>query len=812
MLKKAQLIIASLFFLIFISEKSYAQLFWDQACSFNGTASSYFSVKHSSTLNLPGSFTIEMWINPVNVSSPSIQHLMQKRVSGSNGYAVLLNGGKVEIRTNNVSRIIGNASLPNNVWSHIAARYNSSNGVFSVYINSVLDASVTIAGAAAVSNTDTLIIGKGGSNPFSGLIDNLRIWNNVLTPTELGKYYRSIIATNSGKYSDLVLSLPFQHDHSDGSHFTLDDRTSYDNDGLNRGIAAYSLMNRPSVTTASNESVFINSADDYLSGKANATVSPVTEITIEAWVRADQDIDNLMVVSKGQSMSAGVRYGLYIEDDFSGYLRATINGNETFVSDNYSWSGTWNHVAFTYSSLDGKYEFFLNGKSIGVGVNNQGTINSAGTDSIFVGDHNDLGEFFIDEVRISNKVKSLSYIKKGLYKNIEDGVDSSTVTEAVYNFDGYLTCATDNGPELHFRNGAMFSHPAAIPDIPVSPLISTNVIPESFYMNEYFERIPSFGTDGYIDNSFYVWPVDSIYDINVFVALNHTRSNNLKIVLYSPEGDSCVLFNQNEFAGEADNVICIFDDQADSSIANSLSYASITPKIKPLNNLNSAFNLSKTNGSWTLRIYDLYLSDFGYLYSWGFQVNNQNEKRKVQRAVMFSQGFYSPALNNTIRDTFTCKLRSITSPYAVIGTSNYYLETNGTANFDFTNTPVSFEQNYFIQINHRNSIETWSSGYTNFRYFSGYAFGYTFTLDSLYTFGENVISVDNSPKRFAMYSGDVNQDGVVDATDNGAIDNDATNFATGYLPTDLNGDEVIDASDAAISDNNAANFVSKITP
>ena len=53
---------------------------------------------------------------------------------------------------------------------------------------------------------------------------------------------------------------------------------------------------------------------------------------------------------------------------------------------------------------------------------------------------------------------------------------------------------------------------------------------------------------------------------------------------------------------------------------------------------------------------------------------------------------------------------------------------------------------------------------------------------------------------------------MIDATDNGAIDNDAGNFATGYLPTDLNGDEVIDASDALIADNNSANFVSAVTP
>lgn len=75
-----------------------------------------------------------------------------------------------------------------------------------------------------------------------------------------------------------------------------------------------------------------------------------------------------------------------------------------------------------------------------------------------------------------------------------------------------------------------------------------------------------------------------------------------------------------------------------------------------------------------------------------------------------------------------------------------------------------------------------------------------------------MIRVDLSPLRHAFYSGDVNQDGTVDATDLSMIDNDAYNFVTGYVKTDLTGDNFVDATDAAIADNNAANFVSVVRP
>ena len=89
---------------------------------------------------------------------------------------------------------------------------------------------------------------------------------------------------------------------------------------------------------------------------------------------------------------------------------------------------------------------------------------------------------------------------------------------------------------------------------------------------------------------------------------------------------------------------------------------------------------------------------------------------------------------------------------------------------------------------------------------------YDFSTDANKAYGNNLSLVDNSPVRFAMFSGDVNQDGTVDASDLSLIDNDAVNFVTGYVSTDLNGDNFVDATDFSLADNNALNFVSVIRP
>lgn len=65
--------------------------------------------------------------------------------------------------------------------------------------------------------------------------------------------------------------------------------------------------------------------------------------------------------------------------------------------------------------------------------------------------------------------------------------------------------------------------------------------------------------------------------------------------------------------------------------------------------------------------------------------------------------------------------------------------------------------------------------------------------------------------KWCIYSGDVNQDGIVDIGDLVLVDNDNYNFVTGYTNTDINGDGIVDVTDLVTADYNNLNFVSKVT-
>ena len=174
---------------------------------------------------------------------------------------------------------------------------------------------------------------------------------------------------------------------------------------------------------------------------------------------------------------------------------------------------------------------------------------------------------------------------------------------------------------------------------------------------------------------------------------------------------------------------------------------------------------------------------------------------------VITEGLYNPVLNLlNKKDSVNFYFRKVNSPYLISDTLKAV-----TDSVNFISAGVSRRMkkgNYYIQVKHRNSIETWSRA--GGEYFSpGDNFIYDFTDNISKAFGNNLMLKGTM---YCIYSGDINQDGTIDGADGLMIENDAANFITGYTLTDLNGDEITDGSDAVIADNNASNFINAVTP
>ena len=164
------------------------------------------------------------------------------------------------------------------------------------------------------------------------------------------------------------------------------------------------------------------------------------------------------------------------------------------------------------------------------------------------------------------------------------------------------------------------------------------------------------------------------------------------------------------------------------------------------------------------------------------------------------EGYYNGVMMNT-RDTVKAYLKNITSPYALVDSASAVIDSvNFRGEFRFKNADNG---TYYIVLKHRNSIETWSkSGGIVFTKYS--SMSYDFTNAATQAYGNNMILVGT---KWCIISGDVNQDGSVDALDRSACWNDRN--LSGHYATDLNGDGVVDALDRSICWNNRNLMVQK---
>lgn len=185
-------------------------------------------------------------------------------------------------------------------------------------------------------------------------------------------------------------------------------------------------------------------------------------------------------------------------------------------------------------------------------------------------------------------------------------------------------------------------------------------------------------------------------------------------------------------------------------------------------------------------------------------IQSVNTGVKILDLTVLLEGFYDPNINSMIRDTVRVYLRNATNPFAIVDSSKDLLSPAGLASFIFNNAANGV--NYYLQIKHRNALETWSKTTVSF---TSNHLNYNFTTNANKAFGDNMVL---SGSKYVIYEGDVNHDGSVDLNDNAIIENDAFNFESGYIVTDVNGDGIADLNDQAIADNNAYNFVVKLTP
>lgn len=153
--------------------------------------------------NIPtNSFTIEAWVYPQGSSFSRIVFAQQNTsnfvsfgvsISNTVYFYVVSSGTTYSIVTTN--------ALPINQWTHVAARWIPGSNTTEVLFNGVLQAAVA-GGTSSTGTSSVMTIGArsdGTTQFFTGMLDELKIWNSARTNCQIaGNMNSTLLGTEPG--------------------------------------------------------------------------------------------------------------------------------------------------------------------------------------------------------------------------------------------------------------------------------------------------------------------------------------------------------------------------------------------------------------------------------------------------------------------------------------------------------------------------------------------------------------------------------------------------------------------------------------
>jgi len=434
-------------YLLFSTITLYPQI-GGYALNFDGT-DDYVSTNYNTQINI---FTIECWVK--GNSAPSYSTDGTGVVHRNHNYQINWNHPSPDFRgaaAINVGGTWHNASfgpLTGNVWYHLAATYDGEN--LRAYKNGVLMNTNTNPSGNPDNISENLTLGSH-SDPssgryFGGMIDEVRIWDVVLTADEIKANMYKEISTHS--------NLKVYYKMSNGSGTTLTDNSGNNVSGT--------LTNGPTWLASgsfagSRQALDFDGTNDYVAmpQSFNDGFDNLQHFSFCGWVFcADLEpagawgtlfstfgTDSRVIIAQMPDGYGGGKDDIFFSvDNRSGGMTYA----EAYTENNVLKTGVWQHLSFVYDGTketnSEKIKFYVDG--VLQPLNFAGyTFPSAfpnNTTSGFVGSNNQQYDPFkggrFDEFSFWNKSLTQSEIHEIMFRSL---AGNETDLFAYYRFDQY---------------------------------------------------------------------------------------------------------------------------------------------------------------------------------------------------------------------------------------------------------------------------------------------------------------------------------------------------------------------------------------
>jgi len=300
--------------------------------------------------------------------------------------------------------VTGATVVGNNIWRHVAVTYQSGNQV--LYIDGKQDDTGNTVGTINDFSSIPLTIGAwidSGDSYLFGNIDDIRVYNRILSATEIKKLYDQTQSKFNSSQTDALTKGLVGHWTFDGPD--ISGTRVKDRSGNNFHGTFY--YGSPTVTPGRlGQALSFNGSSDYIEvGTDGANVAG--NFTVMAWV-----------YKKGSAIMCVICKSDDIGNSQNYYLRP--GGNSGFTTAPSSWVeiatpnpslNEWAHVALTYNGS--KLRYYINGSQ-----NNE--IDGSGTPEtgmlLAIGEFGEYGtnywNGYIDDARVYNRALSAGEVQK----------------------------------------------------------------------------------------------------------------------------------------------------------------------------------------------------------------------------------------------------------------------------------------------------------------------------------------------------------------------------------------------------------------
>ncbi len=402
-----------------------------------------------SSLDDLNQMTISVWVKRSPSGAQRTVVSKTDTLALSDGWRLSISGGGVLYFQSAFSAQWGQwsflAPVKVNQWTHLVLTYDRTSpaNVPVLYVN----ASSTLASDLATPSGTTLsdaaaLLSIGGVNgfinSFPGSLDDVRIYNRILTPSEITQVYKAgqvqLASVTKKNASSLVGWWTF--DGKDLSTATATDKSGYGNHATLRALA------KPKATTGKiGQALKLGGGDQVAAALPSASLNDIAQLTLVAWVKPTSLLDYPYLFTKRTSTASGWDVAV---------ISSRVRFENVFSGQDGVWEGpalklnTWQHVVMTYnhSSASNVPTFYING----VATTTTTVFQTTGTFVSDAGNHFGIGgdatfgvEGFsgsMDDVRIYNRILSASEVKQ-LYKEGQVAVDSFTCgVSTVKDMDG----------------------------------------------------------------------------------------------------------------------------------------------------------------------------------------------------------------------------------------------------------------------------------------------------------------------------------------------------------------------------------------